>query len=314
MNKKLLMFGIPIFALVLVSAAVLSYFGLFSLNLTVDPAIKVDGQIAPVFDHEIPEEAPGGEVFCFLHKVENKASIPMSLELEILGSHNGVDIAMYNVPETTTLEFCEKDGDWKCLTSGATATLTFDTVNPRFVGTLTTTGLADEGYALIYYPDQEDRFDPLNWNGDGGQVIHTWTGNYDGAIDTDLGRNLPHSDDWNINPSPNYCNLANGFDDYEHCRGAKLWIVKTSDLTDGDKLPLVNWNPTGWLFETDLITYSDCDFYTDYVVDFTVDREGPINFLATQSHTMTPMLICYDFNEMVTGTFDVDTKLVPKSE
>jgi hypothetical protein len=67
--------------------------------------------------------------------------------------------------------------------------------------------------------------------------------------------NLPTSPDWNINPSPDYCSNNNNFDSYAHCSGAKLWIVPTSDLTSG-ALPLTAWNPTTYLFETDLVTYS----------------------------------------------------------
>jgi len=278
----------------------------------------------------MPESSPGGEVFCWLHKVRNDASIPIDLELMVYDEYdeenpelsipysplNGVVVNMYGVPETTTLELCEKDTTtWQCK-SGAIATLTFETVNPEFVGTLTTTGLADGDYALIYYLDNEDRFASDKWNGNGGQVITTFSNNVAGlGFNVDLGRNLPHSDDWNINPSPNYCNYANGFDDYVHCRGAKIWIVETSALTDGDtdpKLPLVSWNPTAWLFETDLITYSDCDFEAGLpkVVDM-VRTEEPISVLETQSHTMTPMLICYDFDVMAEGEFDLDAVLNP---
>ncbi len=312
-KKKFVTFGVVgLFAMTLISAAVLSYFGLFSFSATILPAITVDGQVAGTFDHTIPEEAPGGELFCFLHKVENKASIDIDLELETIGEHEGVDIGMFEIPETTTLNLCEKDSNWQC-EAGATADLTFDTVNPSFIGTLTTSGLENgTDYALIYYPDNEDRFASDKWNGAGGKVIKTFTGDVtDLAIDVDLGVNLPDATlpDWNINPSPNYCNYVNGFDDYTHCRGAKLWIVKTSDLTNGDKLPLVNWNPTAWLFETDLITYSDCDLYTEYVVDMV--KTGPISGFEAKSKTMTPMLICYDFDEMAYGVFDVDTKLIP---
>jgi len=321
-KKKLMTFGlIGLFALAFVSAGLLSYFGLFTFSATINPAISVDGKLAPSISHDMPEEAPGGESFCWLHKVQNDASIDIDLSLVTTPEvHKGVTVGMYGVPETTTLELTSKDDDWKA-TSAMKATVIFDTVNPNFVGTLTTTGLvASTNYALIYYPDNEDRFASDKWNGDGGQVIDIFTtdgtGNYDDSFDVDLARNLPHSDDWNINPSPNYCDLHNGFDDYEHCRGAKLWIVPVSDLTsDGEEydLPLTTWNPTAWLFETDLITYSDCDFDAGLpkVVDFTVDRIGPNSVLETKSHTMTPMLICYDFDEMAYGEFNIESKLLP---
>jgi hypothetical protein len=141
---------------------------------------------------------------------------------------------------------------------GIYADLTFDVVGPTFKGTLTTHNLQNIDYALIYYPDQDPRFSV--WGGTGGKVIATFNSNVAGlAIDTELGMNLPNTGDWNIAPSPDYCLNHNGFDSYAHCKGAKIWIVPKSDLTSDDSLPLDAWNPTTYLFETDLITYVDSD-------------------------------------------------------
>lgn len=158
----------------------------------------------------------------------------------------------------TILNLCAKDSTtptWQCI-PGATGTLTFGTVGPTFTGTLTTQGLVvSTNYALIYKPDTNNRF--VNWNGAGGVVIASWVGNANGlAINNNLGINLPIPADWNINPNPNYCNNNNGFDSYAHCAGAKIWIVPTSDLSAGPSLPLTVWNPTTYLFETDLVTYT----------------------------------------------------------
>jgi len=154
----------------------------------------------------------------------------------------------------TILILENKDASWVAKTGdGISATLTFGTVGPTFKGTLTTTGLTGN-YALIYKPDTANRF--VDWNGAGGIVLATWNGNTAGlAIDKNL-VNLPIAADWNINPTPDYCNNANGFDSYAHCAGAKIWIVPTSDLTSGPVLPLTVWNPTTYLFETDLVTYT----------------------------------------------------------
>jgi hypothetical protein len=161
----------------------------------------------------------------------------------------------------TTLRLENKDTDWKVISDGIYADLTFGTVGPKFTGTLTTHGLtAEKDYALIYYPDKAaDRFN--KWDGAGGVVITTWHGNAAGPIDKDLGINLPNTGDWNIIADPDYCLNHNGFDSYAHCRGAKIWIVPTADLTSG-ALPLTAWNPTTYLFETDLITYLDSDLPT----------------------------------------------------
>jgi len=160
---------------------------------------------------------------------------------------------------TTILNLENKDVNWQVIGGdGISATLTFGTVGPTFKGSLITHGLVGSQYSLIYYPDQADRFN--KWNGAGGMVIATFNTQNGVAIpiNTNLGKNLPDVviPDWNINPNPNYCNNNNGFDSYAHCAGAKIWIVPTSDLSSGPALPLLNWNPTKWLFETDLVTYT----------------------------------------------------------
>jgi hypothetical protein len=156
----------------------------------------------------------------------------------------------------TILNLCAKDSTtptWQCI-PGATGTLTFGTEGQKFTGTLTTSGLQDKDYALIYYKDQADRFN--SWNGADGVVIKTFHDNQINlAIDNDIG-SLPKAGDWNIAPDKDYCAGHNGFDYYAHCTGAKIWIVPTSDLTSGSVLPLTVWNPTTYLFETDLVTYT----------------------------------------------------------
>jgi hypothetical protein len=171
--------------------------------------------------------------------------------------------------DPTTLYLCKKDTTtWQCIETGIyRATLTFDPISPTFKGTLTTWGLGDStNYALIYKPDKANRF--VDWNGAGGIVIATFTGAQSKvglAIDKDLEMNLPNTGDWNINPSPDYCLKHNTFDSYVHCKGAKLWIVPTSDLTDDSKLPLDAWTPSTYLFEEDLITYLDSSLSIGYV-------------------------------------------------
>jgi len=152
---------------------------------------------------------------------------------------------------------------WAIISDGIYATLTFGTVGPKFTGTLTTWGLdGSTEYALIYKPDTSNRF--VDWNGNGGVVIATFKGDQTNlAIDKDTG-SLPIVGDWNINPDPDYCLNHNGFDSYAHCKGAKIWIVPTDDLTSGT-LPLKAWTPSSYLFETDLITYLDGSLPIGYV-------------------------------------------------
>ena len=240
-KKKLLMFGIPIaLSLVLVLAVV--WYQSTTVNLTISEALS---------QTEAHLELIGfsGETIQKTVTINNAANVNLCTQLTWIEDEEGnpLKLILENKDSST----------WKIIDDGIQATLEFNTANPTFKGILTTTGLDTlTEYALIYYPDQEDRFASDKWNGAGGKVITTFTGDVtDLAIDTDLGMNLPNTGDWNINPDLDYCDLNNGFDDYAHCKGAKIWIVKTNDLTRGN-LPLTIWNPTAWLFETDLITYT----------------------------------------------------------
>jgi len=95
-----------------------------------------------------------------------------------------------------------------------------------------------EEYNLIYYAD----CDADGWPGDcPGALIATFMTSGTGAILTtsssiDLGIDLPCSTDYN------------------YPAGAKIWLVPSNDYTAPG---LTAWNPTTYLFETDLITYHD---------------------------------------------------------
>lgn len=179
-------------------------------------------------------------------------------------NNSGFTCANYNpqFPGTRTLTLEDKDASWKVISNSTHGTLVYNTAGQKFTGTFEATGLAVlTNYALIYYADKDPRFQ--SWGGDNpGAVIKTF--NTDGSgnigsinIDVDIGIDLPESPDWNINPAPDYCDNNNGFDDYNTCAGAKIWLVPTSDLTSDSTLPLDAWNPSTYLFETDLINYND---------------------------------------------------------
>lgn len=301
-----------------VSAVLVQYFGRIVTTAEVEQAVKLVGSE----EHLIPESAPGGESFCFLHKLKNDASVDIDVDFEMECSKDGqpdncggITKAVYEVPEKETLTLENKDNNWNVIADNTYATLEFDPVNPTLDYTLTVVGLQTETeYALIYYADDDPRFS--NWGGDNpGAVIEIFTtdtnGDYNSVNSVDLGMNIPSLPDWNINPIPDYCDLHNGIDDYDHCKGAKSWIVKTSDLTNGNSLPLKGWNPNSYLFETDLITYLDCD---EEIENFVVDMEkgNIITTLITKSRTLTPILICYGFDVAIaSGTYVITTDIIP---
>ena len=167
-----------------------------------------------------------------------------------------------NYPGNRTLILEDKDTGWDIIQNTTQGTLTYKTAGPEFTGTFQATGLTPStNYSLIYYADKDPRFS--SWGGNNpGAVIATFVTDGSGnipaiAVNQNLGMDLPQSPDWNINPVPNYCDNNNTYDDYNTCAGAKIWLVPTSDLTNNSTLPLDAWNPSTYLFETDLINYND---------------------------------------------------------
>ncbi|MCX6761200.1 MAG: TasA family protein [Candidatus Nealsonbacteria bacterium] len=154
-----------------------------------------------------------------------------------------------------------KTAGWVVINDTKQGTLTYNTVGADFVGSFVAAGLtANTQYSLIYYADQQTRF--TNWGGENpGAVIGTFTTDGSGvivstAINTNLGMDLPATNDWNKVANPDYCLGHNGFDSYATCTGAKIWLVPTSDYNSATKA-LTAWNPANYLFETDLINYND---------------------------------------------------------
>jgi len=197
-------------------------------------------------------------------------------------------------PEGATSSNC-----WQPITTDETeATLTYELAAPTFNYEFEATGLtAGEEYSLIYYADKQDRF--TNWGGDNpGALIATFKADEHGNIPKQTGSinlkmNLPAPGDWNGSAEANYCVAP---DNYDLCRGAKIWLVPSTEYDSSTKK--VKWtNPGSYLFETDLITYDDTD--TDGEALYL--GKGKLNFFIKNVLDVA----------LAPGTYKVSTKVVP---
>jgi len=279
MRRKISIFGkqTPIVAIVTLvamagigSATLLNYYGQITGMATVEQSLLVNGQnwdepisyvigASPAVAGNTYENGP--------ISIENNADNPINIEFETVAEADYGDDEYVDASDAVTttyfakLELDNKDADWEPISEDdMQATLTFDLVSPSFNYKLDAAGLQPStAYSLIYYADKQDRF--VDWGGaNPGVLIATGTSNSAGGLviegNKDIEMDLVDLTDWNANPDPDYCDRNNGFDSYQLCSGAKIWLVPSSDYNVGTK-KLTAWDPSEYLFETDLVGYDD---------------------------------------------------------
>jgi len=241
MNKKFLVFGVVgFFALSLVAA--ISYYALFSASFTVLPAIVIGGETEQALGEVYGGETIIGEEITITNEAPSERTI-------ILNDDSDSDV---EVSYISNLGLSQKIVDFE----SEVWELTGDTANVKYtvVGNEFTAEVTDgikEGYSLVYYKDNSDRFNsPATAIG----------------IDSIVG-NLAYEDDAN-NDENDYC--ATG--EYLTCHGAKLWYVPNTAI---DSEGNVDWSQaSSFLFETELIQYN---------------AEGQLVIYPGQTLTVTPM-------------------------
>ncbi len=122
----------------------------------------------------------------------------------------------------------EKDPEtWEIVDDGSWGKLKYSPVGSTFTFKFNGHEL-EEGtdYTLIYYPDP--------WPGDGLIVLGSDTAGQDGHV--------------HIRGSIETGDLTD----------AKIWLILTEDFSEG-MAKMVAWNPSGYLFENNLIDYTDSD-------------------------------------------------------
>jgi len=123
--------------------------------------------------------------------------------------------------------FEKNPSGWTIVEDGAWGKLNYNLAGPEFNYVFNGHGLdAGKEYTLLYYPD------PWNCNSGTCKEIATGVANNGGNL-----------------------NLV-GSTDIGTISDAKIWLVETDDL-NADKNAFISWNPTEYLFENNLITYTD---------------------------------------------------------
>ena len=162
-------------------------------------------------------------------------------------------LPVYVTDAMLTLE--NKDSEWQIIEDDIGGELYYSTGGDVFCYEFR--GYVPENieYSLIYYADFEDRYNV--WGGNNpGALIATGTasgGSLTMSGSIDLGMDLPSPPDANIAIH----DYSGSPDNYAHAHGAKIWLVPSDCYNGVDTV--TSWQPTRFLFETDLISYDDTD-------------------------------------------------------
>ena len=192
----------------------------------------------------------------------------------------------------STLTLDNKDAaTWARITDGKLGTLQCNASGATFSYSFTATGLEPSiAYSLIYYANPY----PGNFP---GKLIGTGTAGTDGALTItgtpNLNMNLPTPPDSNM-----VVDHSGAPDNYAHAFGAKIWLVP-STCYDGAKI--IVWTPARFLFETDLITYTDTDLVGGTTLTTTATVTEPT---ATIGLTVSPASLA--FGSVAIGSCSAD--------
>jgi len=254
MNKKIIL---PILAVMTISLVfALGYYGVFSQTMNVQSSITLSegcsDDLGSVFDDSI---IVGSE--CILtNNAPSERSITVTNDAK-----EGIDVEYFG-----TLELSKKDTTtWSPVEESIS-------VNYTIIGDSFEVRGVPEGHTAIYYKDGivglEERLE-----------------NPQPAILVGDVTVLPEEDDFNIDELANYCSAP---DNYSQCRGAKLWIVPTTDLSEGT----LTWaNMKNYYYELDLIQYNS---------------EGNLVLSPNSTITLTPV---YTIGVGVTGEKNITTTI-----
>jgi len=233
MNKKIGLSILMISILALgVTAVIIEYFGQVTTTLSVVAPIQVEGDTEVSLDAQNDATIAGNELV-----VTNNAdySIPITVS-----STENEYIATTHKGKLTLAEKVVDFGavKWDLVVDGKTATVDYAIDGEHFTAEISDGAI--EGYELIYYKDNSDRYN-----------------NPATAIGVaDVEGDLPYAEDGNA-ADIDYC----ATEEYVTCHGAKIWYVPSNAVTAG----VIDWSRADeFLFETALIQYNTEGVVTMY--------------------------------------------------
>lgn len=221
----------------LVSAVIINYFGSMQQQVIVNKAVEMSGEGCIEGDCGIAPSIVGGESLLspeYTLASQTSVDIPVKLVTTVLNEaeeqEEGIEIKYVGIVELTQKVVIFGENHWAILEGGNTATVKYSFVDDVFAAEVTEGQL--EGYVLIYYKDNSDRFD------NPALAIRI----------EDVEGDLPYLEDGN-KEEYDMCTIEG----YDLCHGAKIWYVPEDAINTDDS---INWGMADdFLFETNLIKY-----------------------------------------------------------
>ena len=269
-NKKLLTFGLlGIFALALVTGALLTYYGKIQQTVTVEQGLSIDGNAwdVPIVEDRATTSIENA-VFLSVHYLDNDASIDaevgMVTECVGAGSCNEVEVKHFATNlRSGTLELSLKNADWLQVPDEVNIVVTYNTNVATGITRIVTIDALPSEFTLIYYADEEFAEDGTRLTTPGQ------------AYELDVGSIIPISSaDGNLKDDANYCAAP---DNYEHCRGIKLWAINDA-IVDNRISWSGDWQST-YYFETDMLGWNHLPGEGELVNPFEVNSNSELDFV-----------------------------------
>ena len=253
MNKKLML--LPLFAILIVGTVfALAYYGIFSTTLNVQSSITFDcDDTLDVWDGSVVS----GDACIITNNAPSERAITVTNN-----AIEGIDVEYVG-----TLQLSKKNVEtWQPIEEPISVGYTI--IGDSFE----VTGVED-GYTAIYYKDGIVGLE--------GRLENPQPAIYVGDVIV-----LPEEDDFNVDELTNYCAEP---DNYNQCKGAKLWVVPTTDVVEGT----LTWaNMANYYYELDLIQFNS---------------EGNLVLSPESNMVLTPV---YTISPGVTGTQVVETTIL----
>ena len=206
-----------IFAIALVSAVAV-YYNVFSATFNVTPAITVGGILTQQLEDVGGGETIVGSEITLTNNGDSAMEVLITNDADESPNNGDVEVSYVG-----TLELTKKNPTTWAI-EGDKMPITYTIVGD----TIEVTGV-EEGYTLIYYKDKDTSLSDI----DRLTVLGK------SAV---LSENMPHANDWNAGELADYC--TNEFDNYKHCRGAKLWAVPDENIVNGS-ITIIEDEPSG---------------------------------------------------------------------